>query len=417
MDQYFKEWEIYSLKKNLISRQIDINSILELSKVKIVSLTGIRRSGKSSILILLSQLLKKEGKDVLYCNLEDMRLKTSKNVLDDLLKFFGDKGTLLLDEITNIPDWDNWLTRIHEMTKGQLSIICTSSIRSLLIPTKSLRGRMVIFDQFTLSFAEFLRFKEFNYEHTTAGLGKLEQLFEEYLIYGGFPEIALIVDNITKINIILGYFRDILGLDVANLSNINLSLIELFGKYTLETTFFSASKCYNFLKTLGYKIAKQTILEIEKSSESASIFFFVPIYATSIKDRSQYPRKVYAGDTGFYYSITGKIDYGKLLVNIVYLELRRSIKPNQEINYWRNQAGYECDLIIREGLNVKELYQVCYNFEDEKTKKREIRGVFESAKEFNIKSGIIITKNAENDLIHDGIQVKIIPILKWLKIN
>lgn len=414
IELYLQEWDTYAQNKELIQRDIDIEQVLNTAKIKIFSFTGIRRSGKSSILLLIKQYLIKEGKKSLFCNLEDLRLKTQENVLDEILKFFGDEGVLLLDEITNIKNWDSWLTRIHEMTKNKLSIICTSSIKHLIIPSKTLRGRMIIHDELTLSFKEFLLFKRFTFENKTVSLGKLEKLLEEYVIYGGFPEIALIDDEVTKITIILSYFRDILGLDVADHAHVSLALIEIFGKYILEITYFSASKCLNFLKTLGFKVAKQTLLDLEKFSESASIFYYVKIYSNTIKARSQYPRKVYAGDLGFYYAITGKIDYSRLYENIVYLELRRRIKPNQEIHYWKDPDGLECDFIIREGLQISGVYQVTYEMKIEKTRKREVNGIVRCAKVFHMKKGIIITKNEESILIIDEIEVEIIPLLSWL---
>ena len=217
-----------------------------------------------------------------------------------------------------------------------------------------------------------------------------------------------------KISISNSYFRDIIGLDVAEISRENISVVELFGKYVIDTSYFSASKCLNFFKSLGYKIGKQSILNLEKNSQESYLFFFVPIFSNNIKDRSQYPRKSYLGDTGFMYSISGKKDKGRLFENSVFLELKRRTAQNQEINYWKNRDGIEADFVIREGLKIKEIIQVVYDLDDEKTKQREIKGLTACAKEFKSKKGTIITKDYEAVEIVDEIKIEFTPLRKWL---
>jgi len=414
IESIFEEWNTYAGKKELIGRNIDLENIKLNSKLKIISISGVRRSGKTSILIILHNILKKQNEKVAYINLEDSRLKNDKDVLDKIIKWFGDSGYLLLDEITSVNDWENWLSRNHEMLKGKLKIIVSSSRSNLVFPGKSLRGRILSTEIYPLSFKEFLNFKNFNIEKTTAGIGKIEREILEYLTYGGFPETVLIENNIEKVRLIDSYFKDIISLDVAEIARENLSTVELFGKYIIESSYFSASKCLNFFKSAGYKIAKQTLLNIEKSSEEGYLFFFIPIYSKTIKDRSQYPRKSYLGDTGFMYAISGKKDMGKLFENAVFLELKRRLPKNMEINYWKNKQGSEVDFLIREGLNVKEIIQVCYDITDEKTKSREVKGILACSKELGLKKGIIITRDFNDEQTSEGIKIKFIPLWKWL---
>ena len=116
----FEEWNTYALRKVLLQRNVNLDAIERNSESKIVAITGIRRCGKSSVLMLLAQKLAKEGKEVCYVNVEDSRLGAEKNVLDQILKWFGDEGFLLLDEITSANDWSGWLARTHELLKGRL---------------------------------------------------------------------------------------------------------------------------------------------------------------------------------------------------------------------------------------------------------------------------------------------------------
>jgi len=414
VEDVFEEWNTYAGSRELIARDINLESIKSNSRLKIISISGVRRSGKTSILLILHNLLRKQNEKVAYINLEDSRIK-NKEILDKIIKWFGDTGYLLLDEITSVNDWENWLSRNHEMLKGKLKIIVSSSRSNLIFPAKSLRGRILSNELYPLSFKEFLNFKKFEIEKTTAGIGKIEKEVLEYLTYGGFPESVLTKNNTEKIRLIDSYFKDIISLDVAEIAKENLSTIELFGKYVIESSYFSASKCLNFFKSAGYKIAKQTLLNIEKSSEEGYLFFFIPIYSRTIKDRSQYPRKTYLGDTGFMYAISGKMDMGKLFENAVFLELKRRLPKNMEINYWKNrQQDSEVDFVIREGLKAKEIIQVCYSINDEKTKSREIKGIINCSKELKSGKGLIITKDFEKHETIDGIKIKFIPLWKWL---
>jgi len=414
MEPVFEEWNVYAKKKALKPRLMDLNRLISDANLKIVGVTGIRRSGKSSILMLILQKLQEDGKKAAYVNLEDSRISDQKDVLDGLIKWFDDSGFLLLDELTSAPDWEGWLARNHELLKGRLRLIVSSSRASLSKPSKPLRGRLLAYELYPLSFKEYLQFSGIDVEQTTAGIGRLERALNDYLVYGGFPEVVLSKDKTDKIRLLDSYFRDIIGLDVAEISSENISTVELFGKYVIETPYFSASKCLNFFKSLGHKIGKQSILNLEKHSQEGYLFFFVPIFSHSIKDRTQYPRKAYLGDTGFMQAVKGKTETGRLYENAVYLELRRRKKTTQEIYYYRNKDGSESDHVIIEGLKVKTIIQVTSDLDSEKTKEREINGLVQCAKETGLKEGLIITKDKEGREEVEGIKIKFIPLWKWL---
>ena len=413
MNEIFEEWNTYASKKELKSREMNLEDIERNSELKIVSITGIRRAGKSSILLILQQKLSKKGNKVAYINLEDSRIKDDKNVLDNIIKWFGDSGYLLLDEITSVNGWEGWLARNHEMLKGKLNLIISSSRKNLVTPNKPLRGRMLAYELYPLSFKEFLEFKNIKLEKTTAGIGRIERALEEYVIYGGFPEAVLLEGYTDKIRLINSYFKDIIGLDVSEVSKENISIVEAFGKYIIESSYFSASKCLNYFKSLGFKIGKQSILDLEKYSQFSYLFYFIQIFSRSIKDRTQYPRKAYLGDTGFMNAISGKKDMGRLYENVVLLNLKRKLNQNQEINYWKNPEGVECDFIVREGLSIKQAIQAVYDV-SEKSKQREVKGIIACAKEFGLKGGLIITKDYEKEEKIGNKKIKYIPLWKWL---
>jgi len=177
---------------------------------------------------------------------------------------------------------------------------------------------------------------------------------------------------------------------------------------------FSASKCLNFFKTLGYKIGKEKLLQLEKFSEAGCFFFFAPIFSYSAKDRSQYPRKAYAGDAGFYYAMTGKVDFGRLYETLAYLELRRRLQGQKGICYWKDKAGFEADLVIASGNKPESALQVAYDMTDEKASKRELRGISGCAKELKPAKLAVLTKSVSETRTVKGRKVKLVPLMDWL---
>ena len=175
----FQEWDTYAARRQLIPRDVDLDAIIEASQRKIVGITGIRRSGKSSLLMLLRQRLAQRHEKAAYINLEDTRLRQTPQLLDDALKWFGDEGTLLLDEVTAAPDHEGWLARTHELLKDRLRLIVTSSRSTLASPSKPLRGRVLPVELYPLSLREYLAFRNVAVEATTAGRGRLEKALQD----------------------------------------------------------------------------------------------------------------------------------------------------------------------------------------------------------------------------------------------
>ena len=131
--------------------------------------------------MLLLQRLNEKNQKAAYVNAEDTRLRNTPDVLDEALRWFGDEGYLLIDEVTNAGDWEGWLARNYELLKDRLHLIVTSSRRGLSEPSRPLRGRVLKIEVYPLSFREFLDFKGITPEKTTVGRGQLRRVLEEYV--------------------------------------------------------------------------------------------------------------------------------------------------------------------------------------------------------------------------------------------
>ena len=410
----FHEWDTYAARRQLTPRDVDLNAIIEASQRKIVGITGIRRSGKSSLLMLLRQRLAQRTEKTAYINLEDTRLRQSPQPLDEALKWFGDEGTLLLDEVTAALDHEGWLARTHELLKDRLRLIVTSSRSTLASPSKPLRGRVLPVELYPLSLREYLAFRNIAVEATTAGRGRLEKALQEYLRLGGFPEVALTPDETEKVTILGTYLRDIVGLDVAEASGIDLTTVRAFAEYVLQTPTFSASKTLRHLKALGHRLGKDRILALEHYTESSYLVHYTRIYSRNIKARDQYQRKAYPGDTGFVYALQGRADTGRLAETIVLHELKRRRTGVTEINYWKNQNRAETDFIIRRGNEVQEAIQVAWDLTDPKTFNRETRGLARCASELKAEKATILTGGPPGETNVNGFTIQIKPIIEWL---
>ena len=107
--------------------------------------------------------------------------------------------------------------------------------------------------------------------------------------------------------------------------------------------------------------------------------------------------------------MSGRIDSGR---RTVFPELKRL--QQHDIHYWKSREGFEADFVIREGLAIKEIIQVSYELNSEKTKDREVRGLAACARESGLDHGLIITKDREKVEIVDGIKINFMPLWKWL---
>jgi len=413
IEDVLREWETTAARKSLKNREFDISNAIDESKNRVVSITGIRRAGKSSILMLIYRKLATLGKKAAYANLEDNRLQIPE-ALDTILKQTLDADWLLLDEVTSAKEWEHWIHRINEMKSVHL--ITTSSLNKLSrFPPKALRGRISYFELFPLSFVEFLEFKNIKMPETTREIGIVERELENYLTYGGFPEVVL---SENKVSIIQEYMNSIIALDVAALSTVPLKVVSDFSAQLIGTTLFSATKLENVMKNMGHKIGKSTLLELEQLFETAYLAFFVPVFSTKIKDEALYPRKVYLGDTGFFYAARGKKNFGRVYENAVFLQLRRKLNPLGQISYHRSAGSHEVDFVMRQGSEVKKLIQVVYELDDQKTKEREIKALVEAAGEFSLdgKKGelLIITKDYETQEEIEGKKITYKKLWKWL---
>ncbi len=420
------EWKIRKIPE-IIQRELQLSKYLKIQPPKIIAITGFRRVGKTFLLLqLISELLKSYDKEeVIYINFEDERIPQKTEFLSKLLpviKNFNKKPIkyLFLDEVQDIPLWSKWLRRIYDTENIQIFITGSSSkVSSKEIPTE-LRGRCIEFNLFPLTFNEFLKFKntQINIEalkFSEEEKIKLENLLEEYVIFGGMPEIVLISEE-NKIELLQEYYRTVLRKDIIERFKIkNEEGLSALVKLLINSTYFSISKMYNNLKSVNYEIGKGTLQRYVSYLEDSYFFHQLLVFSPKIKHQLQTNRKIYFIDNGFINALSVKFtrNFGRLYENSVFLELERRFIKKGKIYFWKNSMDKEVDFVIKENFDTKQLIQVCYNIDDEMTEKREVSALLIANKELSCDDMIIITKNYEAEKKIKNKTIKYIPLWKW----
>jgi len=406
--------------KNIKPREYDI----PLNSKKIISLIGVRRSGKSSILFDIIDRLRKDisKEKIIYLNFEDDRLfPLNLKDLDDILEGYFElypqnydkKLYLFLDEVQVVDGWEKYVRRVYD--NFDIHIYITGSSSKLLSSeiATSLRGRSISYEIFPLSFSEYLKFKDIKVDfYSTKSLALMKNALDSYLFDGGFIE-TIEEDSIISRKILSDYLELIVYKDIVDRYNIkNRKLLKQLTKYcfTNISTLISFTKLYNDFKSQGFKLSKDTIFEYISHLEDAYALFSVPIYKNSIKQEQRNPKKIYTIDNGFkkIYDYAIDKDLSKLYENIVFLHLRRVtkeiyyFKEKQEVDFYANIEG------------KKILINVSVDIKDTKTKQREFKALIEAMEYFKVNSSYLITKDEGGIKKIDDKSIVIIPLYKWL---
>ena len=397
---------------------------IPLDSSKIISLIGVRRSGKSSILFDLINRLRASvaRENIIYLNFEDdrlfpLRLEHLDLILEGFYELYpakrDEKIYLFLDEVQVVEGWELYIRRIYDTLN--VGIFVTGSSAKLLSSeiATSLRGRTISFEIFPFSFAEYLKARDIQINLSSSkSLSFIKNALASYLVDGGFAE-TIHEDSFISRKILSDYLELIVFKDIAERHNItNTALLKNLNKYcfTNISTLLSFTKLYNEFKSQGFKLSKDTIFNYMAYLEDAYALFTVPIYRNSIKEEQRNPKKIYAIDNGFKkiydYAITD--DMGKLYENIVFLHLRRQTK---EVYYFKQNQ--EVDFYAK--LDSKAvLVNVSYEIKDEKTRKRELDGLLEAMEYFHQDTAYLITKDEDSVMEMDGKKVYIVPLYKYL---
>lgn len=395
------------IREKYLKKMIDAK---DTDFIKVI--TGVRRSGKSTLLLMFRDYLLANGvkeENIVHINFESAKYDDIKDY-KDLYKYIEDKVKdekiyLLLDEIQSVSSWEKAINSFK--VDFNMDIYITGSNAYLLSSELStlLSGRYIEIKMYPLSFKEFLAFN--NYDENN-----LEEKFNEYLKYGGLPAITLIKGND---ELILSYLNDIYNTivkkDIIDRNNIkDVALLENIIKYLFNNVGspISSNKISDYLNSnkVVQKSNHQTIDNYLNMLEKSYIIYKAD--RTDVKSKSLLKTlgKYYVSDSGIRNIILGfrNINEGHLLENIVYLEL---LRRGYRVNIGKI-GDYEVDFVAENPHTIR-YYQVAQSISDEDVRTREIRSL-ENIPDNYEKIILSMDKSINND--YNGIKVR--NIISWL---
>lgn len=377
----------------------------------VIVITGLRRSGKSTLLRQLMKLYY-DDKDFYYINFEDERLfdfqaKDFNIIYELLVELFGDKKTFFIDEIQNVHHFENFVRRFYD--EGFKFLITGSSARLLNeeIGTK-LTGRHVNIVVKPFSFEEYLMSQNFKFDrkhlfrtHTRI---ELKKYFKNYLLSGGMPEYIIYGDP----EVLTRVYEDIVIKDVISRYKIE-NQKQLKELYQYLITNMSQKFSYNSLRKFIDINSANTIKKYIGYLEETYFINVVNKFDYSLKKQIINDKKVYVIDNGFIQKVSIKFtnDNGWLLENLVFAIL----KNKGDVFYYSGK--HECDFIVAENNEVLEAIQVSWDLTTA-NKDREIAGLLEAMDKFKLKKGLILTNDQDEEVNIDNKKVIVKPVWKWL---
>ncbi len=373
-----------NIPQNLFPRRLleEIKGYLDNPKFLVI--IGARQVGKTSLLYLIADCLKKKVKDnsIFYFDLENLELlrifnQGPKEFLGYLLSLGAkpdERNIILIDEIQYLDNPTNFLKLITDHHKN-LKLICTGS-STLDIRRKfkdSLAGRNVVFELFPLDFSEFLLFKGEDavrtllletsleeiikkgvvpkFDKIRFHIPDLERLYEEFVIFGGYPEAVLTENRDQKIRYLTEIYHSYVRKDIKDIMRVDniTAFNELVRLLSLQIgNLLNPSEVCNSLK-----IARETFTRYLALLTSTFIIGLLPPFFRNRRKEIVKMQKVFFVDTGLRNSIGRNFnplalrpDAGALIENAVYSQLLKNVGILESLHFWRTQSKNEVNFIL-----------------------------------------------------------------------
>ena len=391
----------------MIKRENYLSKIREFYSSDIIKvITGIRRCGKSVLLKQIIDEIKEQNiddKHIIYINFEDVEYAFIKNYLD-LNKYIkekivdNEKYYLFFDEIQMVDEWEKAINSFKATLN--VSLFITGSNSKLLSGEFAtlLSGRYVSFKLAPFSFKEVLILKDIKSRN------EMEDIFNDYLLWGGMPQRFEFKTFEGMKNYLRDVFDAIVLKDIVKRNSIkNVNLFQRVMEYlvTNPSQTFSPTNMINEFEKERIPVSSKTIYECLDYAESSHLMSKVSTYDIRGKRILSRKDKYYLTDLGLgqILNINKKTQFGSYLENIVYNEL---IFRGYNVSIGNND-GKEIDFIATKH-NQKEYYQVTFELSNKETEEREF-GAYNNILD-NYPKYVISTDKldySQNGIIHKNI--------------
>jgi predicted AAA+ superfamily ATPase len=372
----------------------------------IVTIVGPRRSGKTFIMLKNAEKLLKMGENVLYVPFDEPALRRieARRFAEMVRQEYPDgKVFLFLDEIQDWWSWDSSLRWLHDVKDFQIYVSGSSStLQSSEIPSR-LRGRYISRLLLPLSYREIAKSISSIKENTFRNRGVLKRILNEYLVWGGFPEVWLYRSREKIVSLLeTMFYRDIVERHSIRNTQIFSDLLNMtLSNYSNLTTWHSIRRA---LKGVRVELDTKTVISYVEYMRQAFLIFILRRYSHSEKLSTISPKKIYVVDPAIINLFERPMDLGRRIENIVYIEL---IRQGKNPYYYITSSGKELDFIIKEA--KIQVLEACVEVDEEHLKK-----TIEAAEELKAGKIDIITWDQEGEETVRGRKVRITPLWKWL---
>ena len=397
---------------------------------KATIIIGVRRSGKSTYLFQVMDRLLDGGvprENILYLNFFDDRLHNlQKEGLGVIIEAYyslypekkdTEKVYCFFDEIQAIEGWEPFVDRVMRTEKCEVYLTGSSAqMLSKEIATQ-MRGRALSWEMFPFSFREFLDYRGIDSTGPLSTKKRLtvQKTLDEYWETGGFPEVAGL-DRHLRIKIHQEYFHAVLFRDLVERHDVShpKAVTDLAHRLIDNTaSLYSINSLTGYLKSLGHKAPKAAVSDYLEWFEDAYFLFTVRIFDASLARRKTNPKKIYCADHALVTSVASGIlvNSSHLLENLVFTGLRQ-VTP--DIHYCKTRSGAEVDFIAQLRDRSRMLVQVCESMAESKTRKREVAALNEAMAELGLKSGMIVTRNEEEEIEVESGKIDVMAAWRFL---
>lgn len=425
--EFWNPWWHGEERKCGITRKEYLDEARKLLSMKeVLVIQGIRRSGKSTLMLQIIRTLLQEipKENICYLNFDDNVLHPyldDPDFPDTLLEVYqekkGPKGRvyLFLDEIQNLNNWHLWVKKIHDRELDVKFVLTGSSSHLLGKEYASLlTGRTLIMEIFPLSFKEFLHFKKIECTIDGGSLitrrPELNRLLNEFLKFGGFPEVVLHESDDGKIRLLKEYYSGIIARDIFMRYRLrNGKTIENTANYLLS----NSSNLTSMKRLAGFVgSSPHTLQDHIAILTDVYMLFFIPFFSYSHGQQMRFSKKCYTIDTGLVNAVSFRFseNRGRTAENAVCIHL---LRKGVEIFYWKDKKGREVDFVVKEGTDVVVLLQVCQFWSDD-VMRRETQALIAAMKHFDLKEATVITEDHSGEIESDAGMIRFVPLYIWL---
>ncbi|MGO2764138.1 MAG: ATP-binding protein [Pseudolactococcus laudensis] len=356
----------------MIRRETYLSDLERLKDKRFIKvLTGVRRSGKSTLLALFQEQLitdQVSQTQIQSYNFEDLALadyldyrKLYEKITDNLLA--DQMNYIFLDEIQMVPEFERVLDSLF--IKENVDLYVTGSNAYMLSGELAtlLSGRYVELKVYPLSFVEFF----------SALGGDKATVFQRYLEFGGFPYVTEIPDELTYRDYISGIVNTVLIKDVLQRKQrSDATLVEQLAKYLTDSSgsLVTIKKIADTLTSMGQKTTSDTVSTYLSGFQEAYLFFRADRYDIAGKKYLSINSKYYPVDQSLRKVLLGnkRPNFGHRLEGVVYLEL---LRRGYQV-FIGNIGEFEINFVAQKN-GVTEYYQVSLTVEDDRTYQREVR--------------------------------------------